>query len=65
MEYMETWDMMVTFFYMKGTDSKKFPTVVQFSKEKQCIMAACGAKHMLAVTKDKILYSWGNGANGR
>ena len=28
-------------------------------------MASCGAKHMLALTNENLVYSWGTGENGR
>jgi len=48
-----------------NNDNLQVPTMVNFLRDKFINMASCGAKHMLALSSESLVYSWGTGENGR
>lgn len=47
------------------TENRKKPSVVNALNEVTVVDTSCGAKHMMAITNEFKIYSWGNGGNGR
>ena len=45
---------------------RSFPTLVKkLEKEQTIVKVACGSKHMVAVSYEGTLWSWGHGESGR
>jgi len=40
------------------------PTLVKSLMSKVVIQVGCGSKHMMCLTSDRLVYSWGSGNNG-
>lgn len=49
---------------MEGNYMVKLPTLVKHLENEQLIQIVCGDKHMLALTNQRRIYSWGDGKNG-